>query len=788
MNALTAPDNQNRPPVTVNSKGLFTCRTNEWATPQTLFDALREEFDFDLDVAARLSNTKCEKFFTKKQNGLSQDWYRASKTKHIYCNPPFQGQTAKWVEKAYQESLKGCTVVVLIPFRSDTAYIHDYVIGKASEIRLIKGRLKYNDGDGSAPFPSCIIVFRPHDHHTKWLSVDKENNELSGVISFKPDITFNTNRTYKSGKKAPDGIELRFGSVRPTAEWREKLKEYGFQFSEKQKIWYALDNAKSRELITYLETNDLEADDTQYEKRHFWTSIRSMGFYNQLTQYTEFMVSGNPPQFYRNKKQLESRGNVQALIYSDQLKFKKFYNKIIGEGEEGSEESESQESENEETENENTENETNEETEQQKPNPVLAQKLKTLADGMQAQINSKINSATSRQRPTAKRLRVAAGMREDGYHLQNIQQLLYALSNAHAKGMGKEFYLLKNIQSKSQAELINKYTNAQGIHQENHYLQSVFDHQQPNFRALGIRSVYEWSLANGQRFELLEKFSDRAVQQITQKQRQIEELEIKIKSRKIDGFFPTPKKLIDELIGIAEIKKGESILEPSAGKGDILDVIKQQFADTVTLSACEVNSDLRELLTLKGYELVGRDFLELNQTFDKIIMNPPFENGQDIDHVLHAFSLLNKGGRLVAIMSEGVFFRNFKKEKDFRNTLFHTNAFISDKIQGAFKDAFNQTGVAVRIVAINQDGSLPEPEEMEDFEEEDMEEQENDTDSQETNESDENNEAIKKMELEALAELEMLKMELELKEKQKKSRGLSGHDESDSYPAVWDIH
>ncbi len=601
------------------------------------------------------------------------------------------------------------------------------------------------------------------------------SEELSGTISFKPEITYNNTRTNKNGKKAPNGIELRFGAVRPTAEWREKLKAHGFQFSEKQIIWYAIDTPKARELVDYIENNSLEADDNKYEKRHLWAKVGSMDFYNKLTNFTEFMVSGTPPQFYRNKKQLESKTHVKSAIYSNQLKFKKFYNKLIGE--DGEEESEEQE----ETENEDNDQE-EEGTNQEQPSPSkpdlqLAEKLKDLADGMQKQIDSKLNSATSQQRPTAKRLRVAAGMRNEGYSLQNIQKVLYALSKAHRKGQINEFSFLKSIRTKTQVELLNKYTDYLDRSQENHYLQSVFDHQKTAFGAMGIYSVKDWGKANEQRHELLLQFSDRVVEQRTEQQRKIEELEIEIKSKKIDGFFPTPKRLIDELIAIAEIKKGDKILEPSAGKGDILDAIKKRYQDDVKLSACEINYSLRELLKLKDYEIIGNNFLEVDRVFDKIIMNPPFENGQDIDHVLHALTLLNKGGRVVAIMSEGVFFRSFKKEKEFRDLLFHQNAFISDKIEGAFKDAFNQTGVAVRIVAINQDGTLHEPED-------DFETDEDEGDQTEDTEDNPN----EHLELEALAELELLKMEIELKQKKQNLNGMGELDGNTIYPAVWDIH
>lgn len=75
-------------------------------------------------------------------------------------NPPYS-QIADWIKKAYEESLKGVTVVCLIPSRTDTRYWHSYCM-KASEIRFIKGRLKFSNNKNSAPFPSAIVIFRPN--------------------------------------------------------------------------------------------------------------------------------------------------------------------------------------------------------------------------------------------------------------------------------------------------------------------------------------------------------------------------------------------------------------------------------------------------------------------------------------------------------------------------------------------------------------------------------------------------------------------------------------------------
>ena len=77
--------------------------------------------------------------------------------KSNFCNPPYS-DLKTWLKKGYEESLKGKTVVFLIPSRTDTIAWHDYVM-KAKEIRFIKGRLKFGGSKNSAPFPSALVIF-----------------------------------------------------------------------------------------------------------------------------------------------------------------------------------------------------------------------------------------------------------------------------------------------------------------------------------------------------------------------------------------------------------------------------------------------------------------------------------------------------------------------------------------------------------------------------------------------------------------------------------------------------
>ncbi len=141
----------------------FASESNEWATPQYLFDELNAEFNFTIDTAATADNAKCKRYFTEADNGLLQSW----QGERVWCNPPYGGQIGKWIEKA---AIAGADLaVLLIPARTDTAAWHEYIFGRA-EIRFIRGRLKFNDHVNSAPFPSAIVIFRgnydaPHQQY-----------------------------------------------------------------------------------------------------------------------------------------------------------------------------------------------------------------------------------------------------------------------------------------------------------------------------------------------------------------------------------------------------------------------------------------------------------------------------------------------------------------------------------------------------------------------------------------------------------------------------------------------
>lgn len=138
------------------TKGMLTSNKDNWETPQKLFDELNKEFNFTIDAAADKENHKCERYYTREENGLEKSW----KGERVFLNPPYGRELPKWVKKASEEAKnKDAIIVMLIPARTDTQWFHDYIYKKA-EIRFIKGRLKFGDAKNSAPFPSMVVIFR----------------------------------------------------------------------------------------------------------------------------------------------------------------------------------------------------------------------------------------------------------------------------------------------------------------------------------------------------------------------------------------------------------------------------------------------------------------------------------------------------------------------------------------------------------------------------------------------------------------------------------------------------
>lgn len=183
---------------------------------------------------------------------------------------------------------------------------------------------------------------------------------------------------------------------------------------------------------------------------------------------------------------------------------------------------------------------------------------------------------------------------------------------------------------------------------------------------------------------------------------QIKQKERELKFCKIPGYFPTPKSIVDQMIKLAELQEGETILEPSAGNGNIADSIT---ALGYKVDVIELNYSLQELLKLKGYNLITDDFLSYSNynRYNKILMNPPFSlpnnRTADITHVKHAYKMLKNNGRIVAIMSPHFTFASDKESIDFREWL-SDKGYYEKLPEGSFKNS--GTNVNSVIVVINK--------------------------------------------------------------------------------------
>jgi len=122
---------------------LFASKKQDWRTPEALYRQLDAEFHFNFDPCPT----------DPTFNGLHIAWKERN-----FVNPPYS-EVARWVQKGFNESLKGKLVVFLVAARTDTQWFHKYALKYATEIRFIKGRLKFRGAKDSAPFPSCVIVF-----------------------------------------------------------------------------------------------------------------------------------------------------------------------------------------------------------------------------------------------------------------------------------------------------------------------------------------------------------------------------------------------------------------------------------------------------------------------------------------------------------------------------------------------------------------------------------------------------------------------------------------------------
>jgi len=324
----------------------------------------------------------------------------------------------------------------------------------------------------------------------------------------------------------------------------------------------------------------------------------------------------------------------------------------------------------------------------EKPAPKAdpkANRFRVLAHGLKKQADELSRDMT--QNPTPKRMREYGQRRTESHVLYRAQKAFEAMADAREAGtLPPE---LESVSTKAEVvKLLSQEKKSNGGYYDAYYETGEYLDKSPKARALQ---------------DLIAPKSEqqKAAAAAKANEQGITDLENKVRFSDIPGFFPTPKALVERMIVEADIGKGMKVLEPSAGKGDIADAAKAAGASVTT---AEISHPLREILKAKGHDVVAEDFLQHKGKYDRIVMNPPFERGQDIEHVQHAYEQLTPGGKLVAIMSEGSFTRSDKKATGFREWMDSVGGTSEQIPAGAFAEqgAFKKTGVSTRLVTIEK--------------------------------------------------------------------------------------
>lgn len=339
-----------------------------------------------------------------------------------------------------------------------------------------------------------------------------------------------------------------------------------------------------------------------------------------------------------------------------------------------------------------------------------ATKLRKAAAKMERELEQKRQPAFDGLRSTPRRARIAAAKAAEARTLEHIQSTLLKLAEGHEDGGVPQpladitdrkatAYLVTTLEWLARArENAETYRDESYLKPVRHYY-SVFGDSEVLARA-GINNEEAFEMAVHALQELLETDLQRA-----RRKQKLEDLERSLIGAKIPGYFPTPEPLARHLVELADVQEHQRVLEPSAGRGNIAEILRATSPKS-TLHVIELNHTLRELLELKGFMVVGEDFLEHQNRYDRIVMNPPFERFQDIEHVRHAYSLLESGGRLVSVLSEAVFFRSEKKVEDFRAWLEKVGAYVESNPADAFRAS--GTSVQTRNVVIQKAASSGE--------------------------------------------------------------------------------
>ncbi|AFZ11563.1 DNA-methyltransferase [Crinalium epipsammum PCC 9333] len=332
-------------------------------------------------------------------------------------------------------------------------------------------------------------------------------------------------------------------------------------------------------------------------------------------------------------------------------------------------------------------------------NTLIAKKLRETADGMQSEINSKLNSPIMEQRQTQRRAFMAEAIVATGKRLQTIQGYLYKLADAWDDGTVPP--ILGKIRTKKALESLLGITGLSRLEKEycpKEIYASWKEHKEllTDLTKIGITSA-ELTI---EAIDALLEFNLEPPEPPTILK--IQGLQRKLIGKVIFDYFPSPPPVARRVVEKAQIQPGETVLEPHGGSGELCDAVLE-FCPDALLEVVEIDFDLQNLLILKGYNLVGSDCLKLTGSYNKIVANPPFTKGADCLHVRHLYEqCLAPKGRLVSIMSPAWLKNNRNPYKDFRNWFELMNGKYEHLPEGSFKTSKRYTGVSTILITLDK--------------------------------------------------------------------------------------
>ena len=310
----------------------------------------------------------------------------------------------------------------------------------------------------------------------------------------------------------------------------------------------------------------------------------------------------------------------------------------------------------------------------------IAEKFRKMADGCQAKIDSCL---AHRETNTAKRLAQAMHARLDGRHWERTQAMLRALADHYEAGTVPP--ALAEVKSKAE---VHSLAAAMTEPVQNGYHTYRVEGNGPALKT--PQALAAWELLTPKSAEQVK--ADQLAVKLGQ-----------LKNSQIPGFFPTPQELVRMMLTYVNLStETPVILDPNGGSGAILDEARARWP-RADLESWEIHYGLYEILQLKGYSAVRGDFMLSvpEPVADLVLMNPPFENLQDCDHIRHAYQFLKPGGQLIAIMSPSAFSRtNSRKAEAFVEWFNFAQGSIVERIEpGAFKSSGTMVAtVMVKIV------------------------------------------------------------------------------------------